>query len=234
MKHFLVFNRTSLSRALDVLPGLTAIVGSGGKTSLMLRLATELMEKGSVIVSTSTHTYPPEGMPLVTGGAEQIAAALEESSAVCAGSFSESGKLAASAVPFSTLVSLADYVLVEADGSRRLPLKAHAPHEPAIPGGAQVIAVVGASGFGRPIAEVAHRPERYAGALGLGMEETVTPELAAKAAREHFPGGTVVVNQVDDKQTLALAARFAKAYGNGTVVAAALREKRAVKAIWRG
>jgi probable selenium-dependent hydroxylase accessory protein YqeC len=233
MKRLLVFNRTSLSRALGILPGLTAIVGSGGKTSLMLRLAAELIKTGTVIVSASTHIYPPEGLPLATGGAEQIAAALEESPVVCAGSFSENGKLTASAVPFSTLASLADYLLVEADGSRRLPLKAHAPHEPAVPGGARIIAVVGASGFGRPIAEAAHRPERYAGALGVGMEETVTPELAAKAVREHFPGGTVVVNQVDDKQTLALAARFAKAYGNGTVVAAALREKRAVKAIWR-
>lgn len=233
MKKLLVLNKTSLSRALGILPGLTALIGSGGKTSLMLRLAAELAKKGSVIVATSTHIYPPEGLPLVTGGADQLADALNHHPVVCAGSFAGNGKLAASAVPFSTLVSLADYVLVEADGARGLPLKAHAAHEPAIPGGARVIAVVGASGFGRPIAQAAHRPEWYAKALAVGIEEIVTPERAAQVVRERFPCGTVVVNQADDKQTLALTARFAQAYGGGTVVAAALREKRAVKAIWR-
>ena len=52
---------------------------------------------------------------------------------VCVGSASESGKFSAPELTFRTLCALADYVIVEADGSKRLPLKAHAAHEPVIP-----------------------------------------------------------------------------------------------------
>ncbi len=223
----------SLSSTLGILPGLTAVVGSGGKTTLMLRLAQELCRQGSVIITTSTHIYPPEGIPLVTGGRDEIEAALSEHALVCAGTFAETGKLSAPVLAFHELAQLANYVLVEADGSRRLPLKAHAAHEPNIPGGARVIAVVGASGFNKPIGEAAHRPELYARALGADINALVTPEMAAQAAKAHFPGGTIVLNQVDDGETLHLAARFAQSYGGGTVIAAALREPHAVKAIWR-
>lgn len=227
------YNRRNVARALGIAPGVTALVGSGGKTTLMLRLARELSRDARVVVATSTRIRPPEGIPFVAGSPEEIAAALAESPLVCAGSHAESGKLSAPKIPFGELARLADYVLVEADGARGLPLKAHAAHEPAIPGGARVIFVAGASGFGKTISEAAHRPEIYAAKLGVGPDEIVTPELAARAVSAYLPGGTVVVNQVDDKKTLALAERFADAYGAGTVFAAALREKRAVKAVWR-
>ena len=57
---------------------------------------------------------------------------------------------------------MADYIFAEADGSKHLPLKAHAAHEPVIPPEAnQTILVLGASGFGKPIAAAAHRPALY-------------------------------------------------------------------------
>ena len=43
--------------ALGIKPGLCAIIGSGGKTSLLLRLAGEL--PGRVLVCTSTRILPP-------------------------------------------------------------------------------------------------------------------------------------------------------------------------------
>ncbi len=52
---------------------------------------------------------------------------------VCLGRPDEKGKLTAPALPVSQLQTLALWVLVEADGSKHLPLKAHAPHEPVIP-----------------------------------------------------------------------------------------------------
>lgn len=233
MRKLLFYSRMNLSRALGITPGVTAIVGSGGKTTLMLRLAAELSRFARVVVATSTRIRPPEGIPLVTGGLGEIAAALAESPLVCAGSYAESQKLSAPRVPFGELAKLADYVLVEADGARNLPLKAHAAHEPVIPGGARVIFVAGASGFGKTVREAAHRPELYSAKLGVGMDTLVTPELAARAVSAYLPGGTVVVNQVDNIRTLALAERFAAAYGAGMVLAAALRDKRAVKAKWR-
>ena len=59
-------------------------------------------------------------------------------------------------------------MIVEADGAKRLPLKAHAAHEPVIPPEAnQTILVVGASGFGRPMCETVHRAPLAAQALGV-------------------------------------------------------------------
>jgi len=54
--------------------------------------------------------------------------------------------------------------LVEADGSRRLPLKAPAAHEPPIPAWVNTVAVlVGLSGMDKPLAaETVHRPEIFA------------------------------------------------------------------------
>ena len=47
-----------LSDILDIKKGITAIIGSGGKTTLMIKLAKELSQKGKVIICTTTHIYP--------------------------------------------------------------------------------------------------------------------------------------------------------------------------------
>ena len=171
-----------LAKALDVRPGVTAIIGGGGKTTLMECLAEELSAQARVIGCTTTHIYPEQNMPcLVSTSEAEIAAELARTRCVCVGSASESGKYSAPELPFCTLCALASYVIVEADGSKRLPLKAHAPHEPVIPPEAnQTILVVGASGFGRPMRESVHRAPIAAQALGVSEETVVTPELWAK------------------------------------------------------
>ena len=135
----------TVAAALGIEPGLCAIIGSGGKTSLLLRLAEEL--PGRVIVCTSTRILPPP-LPLYTGADEAaLAALLQAHGVVCTGTAAERGKLAAPALPFAALCRLADYVLVEADGSKHLPLKAHLAHEPVIPAETgQRILVVGVMG----------------------------------------------------------------------------------------
>ena len=150
-----------LYEKLSIPRGVTAVIGSGGKTTLLRTLSREL--PGTVLLATTTHILPFEGVPLVTDGGEAaVRRALAESRVVCVGTPAAEGKLTAPALPFSVLTRLADYVLVEADGSRRLPLKAHAPHEPVIPPEAKrVLCVVGARGFGRPIREAVHRPEMF-------------------------------------------------------------------------
>ena len=67
----------NLSEALQIRPGVTAIIGGGGKTTLMERLAHELSGKARVIVCTTTHIYPEKTMPcLVSPAQAEIAAAL--------------------------------------------------------------------------------------------------------------------------------------------------------------
>ena len=179
-----------LYRRLEVRPGVTAVIGSGGKTSLIAHLARTL--PGTVIVCTSTHIYPAAGLPLL----ERVETLPER--AVCVGTPSAQDKLTAPEQSFEELAQLADYVLVEADGSRGLPLKAHLDYEPVIPACAgQTVQVLGLSGLGQPIAQAAHRPERYAALCGCNTADPVTPERAALVLNRESLADRYVLNQAD-------------------------------------
>ena len=184
---------------LHVGRGVTAIIGGGGKTTLMERLAHELSGKARVIVCTTTHIYPEKTMPcLVSPAQAEIAAALEKSPCICVGAWSENGKFGPPELPVGTLARLADYVIVEADGSKRLPLKAHASHEPVIPEEAQrVIMVIGIDGVGKTIRETCHRSALYAQLAGVDEETVVTPQLAARVVNAEGYGDRVYINKVE-------------------------------------
>ena len=191
-----------LSEALDVRSGVTAIIGGGGKTTLMECLAAELAAQARVIVCTTTHIYPEQTMPCLISPTEaEVRAALARAGCVCVGSVSENGKFSVPELPFRTLCALAGYVLVEADGAKHLPLKAHAAHEPVVPPEAnQTIRVVGASGFGKPMRESVHRAPIAAQALGVGEDTIVTPELWADFLNFEALHTRVLVNQAENEQ----------------------------------
>ncbi len=214
-----------ISALLGVERGVTALIGGGGKTTLMYTLAEELRHRGTVVVTTSTHIQRPEQYPVLTA-ADDVAAALAEHGAVCVASESPEGKLCAPALSFEALAALADFVLVEADGSKRLPLKAHAPHEPVIPVNARrIIYVVGADGFGRPIRQVCHRPERYAALCGASENDIVTPMLeAAVLHAEGYDTGWVYINKVETPEDWRNAEALA-ALLPGKVIAGSLWER---------
>ena len=200
-----------IAPVLRVGRGVSALIGAGGKTTLLYALAEELRRKGTVVLCTSTHIRVPERYPLVTGGAEELRATLKTHGAACAGTPAEDGKLTAPRLSFEELAGLADFVLVEADGAKGLPLKAHAPHEPVIPANAQrVVLVAGADGFGKPISAVCHRPERYAELAGVTAETVVTPELAAKVILAEGFGDRVYLNKVETAAGYAAAEELAK------------------------
>ena len=191
--------------------GVTALIGGGGKTTLLYALAEELRGRGRVIVCTSTHIRMPEQYPLMTGDAEALRAALDKESVVCAGTPAGDGKLTAPEASFEELAALADYVLVEADGAKGLPLKAHAVHEPVIPANAQrVVLVVGADGFGGSIQKVCHRPELYAERAGASASDIVTPELAARVILAEGFGDRVYINKLESADGYAQAERLAR------------------------
>lgn len=200
-----------LAELLQIRPGVTAIIGGGGKTTLLYALARALQPSGRVIVCTTTRILRPSHLPCVLdGGEDALRAALEKSPVVCAGARAESGKLKMPEVCFDALLRLADYIIVEADGSKGLPMKAHAAHEPVIPPQAnQTICVVGASGFGKPARQAAHRPELYCARLGVALDTPVTPELAADYLNLEHLHTRVLVNQADTPALQALARRLA-------------------------
>lgn len=216
-----------ISALLAVEKGVTALIGGGGKTTLMYTLAEELRRRGTVVVTTSTHIQRPEQYPvLLSGGAAAVSAALAAHGAVCVAGETAEGKLCAPALSFETLAALADFVLVEADGSRRLPLKAHAPHEPVIPANTRrTVYVVGADGFGHPIRQVCHRPERYAALCGAAEDDIVTPMLeAAVLHAEGYADGWVFINKVETAEDWRSAEALA-ALLPGKVLAGSLRER---------
>lgn len=217
----------TFSQALDICPGVTAIIGGGGKTTLMLTLAKELKDKGSVIICTTTRIYPPKDMTVLLGAdKEEISEELEKTNVVCVGEM-YGEKLGPSDVPVAELVRLADYVIAEADGSKGLPLKAHNDCEPVIPEGAKVIYVVGADGIGRPIAEAAHRPELYAERLGVDISHIVTPKDAAKMVDY---GDTVLFNKAESEEDIQNGKVFAESF-NGTTVIASLNNSEVIEII---
>ena len=77
---------------LHVTRGVTALIGGGGKTTLLYTLAEELRRCGTVIVTTSTHIQRPEQYPVLLEGDEKdVAAALSENGVVCVAGRSPEG-----------------------------------------------------------------------------------------------------------------------------------------------
>lgn len=202
-----------LSELLSIRPGVTALIGGGGKTTAMYALARELSEGGRVICCTTTRIFPPDHLPVLTEGSEgPLAAALREHGCVCAGTPAAEGKLAAPGLSMARLAALADYVLVEADGSKGLPLKAHLSHEPVIPPEAgQTVLLAGASGFGRPIRAAVHRWERFCSLSGEEPDAPVTAAALAAVLRQEGLGDKLFVNQAETGEALELARALAAA-----------------------
>lgn len=220
-----------LTELLDIRPGVTAVIGSGGKTTLLRTLGTALAAEGRrVVLCATTKFYPFPGVPcLLSPTLPELTAALDRERLICVGKLlPRSGKLTAPELSMAQLASGADYVLAEADGSAGLPLKAHGPWEPVIPPEAvRVVCVVGASGLGRPIAEAAHRPERFAALAGTTPEDDTSPENTARVLAAEALADICFFNQTDAGGGEALALRTAALLGRPAVLGA-LR-----KGVWR-
>lgn len=162
---------------------LIAIVGGGGKTSLMFALAEAI--SGRVVLTTTTRIFAAQ-MKLATAVSEyneqseqnwgswlaDLEAKLDEhGSCLVVGEVQGEKAFGVSPeLPAKLLAtSFVDAVVVEADGSRMRPIKAPADHEPVIPKGTTLlIPVAGIDALDGPIDEVAHRPELVKQVLGTG------------------------------------------------------------------
>jgi len=174
---------------------LVAFTGGGGKTSLLLELSRQLAGRGDRVLLTTTTKLGRDQ----TDDAEvcwsidwyEIESALDRGRPVFVLSEADDHKVLGydpETVGDLYAESSAGYVLVEADGSRRRPLKAPAEYEPVVPPTASVVVVVmGVDAIGRTIFEAAHRPARAAELTGRAETDVITPGVAA-AVLTH-PGG---------------------------------------------
>lgn len=172
-----------------------AIVGAGGKTTLVHAIGREA--EGSdrrVILTTTTHMSPDQiGEPVVwSADPSTIEAALVPGRPLAVATrdlgHKVSGIEPADADRIFSETSV-DWLVIEADGARRRPFKAPADHEPAVPSSATTVVVVaGIDALGHPPEEVAHRPEIVALFTGAAPTEPLTIDHMA-AVLLHESGG---------------------------------------------
>ncbi len=171
--------------ALGPPPGLVSIVGGGGKSGILFALGAGL--PGRVLATTTTRIFAeqvheaPAWSTRDDADFEARLAAGESPLLVVENIPGERARGVAPDVPSRLLARPdVDWVVVEADGSRMLPVKAPADHEPVIPPETDwVLTVAGIDALSRPISEVAHRPERVAAVTGCAPQETLTPRSLA-------------------------------------------------------
>lgn len=164
-----------------------AIVGSGGKTTLLKKLAEKYRSEGKrVLVTTTTHMFIEDTM-LLTDDAQTIIRALQETGFAMAG-VPEGNKIRAlSGETFAAACACADVVLVEADGSKQLPLKYPNATEPVIPENTDEIMVVcGLNAIGQKAGDVCHRLELVKQCLGIEADTIITPSHVRKLVTEGY------------------------------------------------
>ena len=148
-----------------------SLVGGGGKTTLMYNMAAHGARKGwRVLTATTTHIQQPPGEVFAQTDAD-LFRLWERGSYAVAGTPAPGGKL--TAPPQEQLerwMAIADLVLIEADGAKRMPCKAPAAHEPVLlPQSDIVLAVAGLSALGKPLRE------------GCFRYDTIRPQFLAAA-----------------------------------------------------
>jgi molybdenum cofactor cytidylyltransferase len=225
-----------ISRALRLQrKDVVALVGGGGKTTAMFRLADELSRRGDRVVTTMTtrifvgqlarapaHLIWQEPASLAEPFHELLA---RFGHVLLAGGVSvEQDKVSGLSPELVHRVAAdpaVDFVIVEADGSRRLPFKAPADHEPVIPNDTTIVVpIAGMDVLGLPLTpENVHRPHLVAALTGATLGDPVTPELIASVLA-HPQGGArgapagarlaPFLNKVEDAATLAAARATAR------------------------
>lgn len=164
-----------------------AVVGSGGKTTLIKKLAARYRSEGkTVFVTATTHMFIEEDT-LLTDDVDTIIGVLRETGYAMAG-VPEGQKIKAlSKETFDEVCLRADVVLVEADGSKCLPLKYPNATEPVIPENTdEIIVVCGLNAIGQKAKDVCHRPELVKKCLGIDDNTVITPAHIQKLVTEGY------------------------------------------------
>lgn len=215
--------------------GVISLVGAGGKTSLMFKLAHELSLTGESVLTTTTtkiHEPRPDQSPCVVVS-DSIAELLEEARRligrhrhITMGHHRLPGEgklvgLASEAVDAIWQHNLFRWIVVEADGAAGRPLKAPADHEPVIPDCTHcVVGISGLNGLGRPLTDQwIFRPERFAELAGISLN-SIVDEDAIVSVFTHSKGlfrdasdhaiRVAFLNQADTPEKYAAGQRIAK------------------------
>jgi probable selenium-dependent hydroxylase accessory protein YqeC len=190
--------QTRLTGALGTTgPQLVAFVGAGGKTTALQRLCEELAARaGGILATTTTAMFARQLTslgPLLIEDDDETTLATRAGEALGGSGIVTLARahaadqkvegLAPAEVDALWTAGVAGSIVVEADGSRGLPLKAFGEAEPQLPMTATTVVVVaGLDALGRPLDEDhVHRAGLLLTLLDAAEGDAVTPRLFAAA-----------------------------------------------------
>lgn len=185
-----------------------AFVGAGGKTTTIYQLGKELASLGKkVIITTTTHMFLPKEYGVLNEDKEELLKLLNLNGIAVAGIPCEGGKISRVSEPFyEWMKTAADYILVEADGSKRLPVKVPGEHEPVLPKDTQLVVIVaGLTCLSHPIMECCHRWKLAMEILDCEpthkiLSQDVAKLIAAGYCKELRIPFKILLNQCDNEE----------------------------------
>jgi len=171
-----------------------SLVGAGGKTTLMFRLAEEMVHRGkTVLTTTTTKIFAPTRKETPSLCVDSDEERLKEFVRNHIGQYHHI-TIAAGRIGMGKLKGISpemivdlwgfnrvDYIIVEADGAAGRPVKAPREMEPIIPANTTlVVAMVGLDGVGKGLNEEnVFQPERISRLTGVPPEGRLTEEAVA-------------------------------------------------------
>lgn len=177
---------------------LLSFVGAGGKTTTIFKLAKDLKRLGKkVLVTTSTAIFYPQkdgADRIIVSSLDNIGNSLDM---INEGTITVMGKeiskekkllgLSKKAIDSIYHKKIFDYILVEADGSKRKPIKSPAEHEPVIPLNTnKTIGVIGIDSIGKKINdENVHRAKQFCEVVNCELREEIDEEKIYKLIKNH-------------------------------------------------
>ena len=177
--------------ALRLAPdSVVTLTGAGGKTTAMVRLGQELAVQGIRVLATTTTRLGLDQLRLfpaflVNPRPQDVAVMLAKWRFLLVVRGIDRQQDKALGYPPERIAgfrSLADVVLVEGDGSRGLPVKAPAPHEPVVPDStSHLVNVVNLAALGQTVGpETVHHPTCFAELTGTRPDDRITLAVLAR------------------------------------------------------
>ena len=190
---------------------IVSFVGAGGKSSLIDAIAKWSSNQGKkVLVTTTTHIFRPQD-EFLADNKKQLNEIWKMGHWAVIGATEEKDQQKLKMPDIDWMrqaMELSDLVLIEADGSKRLPCKVPADHEPVLlPESDIVVAVLGLSALGRSLKECCFRLEKAKKLLSADENHLLTEKdmaailLSTQGLRKDVGDRRyiAVLNQCDDR-----------------------------------
>lgn len=161
-----------------------SVIGSGGKTTYIHELKDKYVSQGkTVLMCTTTHMLIEEDT-LVNPSLDEIMHQIEKYGYCHAGNLCDDKKICALDLNLlNQLKKMVDVILIEADGSKHLPLKYPNEKEPVIDlDSDEIVLISNLKGLGNPVKNVIHRYTL----MDIDPNELVTPKIMQDLIRVYL------------------------------------------------